>query len=121
MGKFDLDWTDVGESTGNAVVNFLVPPSIRGIELLKEELARLTLFAKKHMDAADKDVGISHSEWTSLWQYYDALYYALSCAIKRGNETLIDDVWINDNWWVKDGTLTAADVGEHQVFRTKYA
>jgi hypothetical protein len=120
--KFDLDWTIVGESAGEAVVNFLVPPSVRGIELLKEELARLTLFAKKHRDAASEDAGISHSEWSSLWQYYDALYYALSCAIKQGgNETLIDDVWIDDNWWVKDGTLTAADVGEHQVFPTKYA
>jgi hypothetical protein len=118
--KFDLYWSDDGKSIGEAVVNFLVPPSVKGIELLKEELARLTSFAKEHRDAASIDAAISHSEWSSLWQYYDALHYALSCAVHQSsNEKLTDDVWkLDENWWVKDGTLTAADVDEHQVFPT---
>ena len=86
--KFDLDWTDVDNPTGKAVVTFLVPPSVRGIELLKEELSRLTSFAEEHRDATNKDTGILDREWSSLWQNYNALFYALLCAIKQSdNET----------------------------------
>jgi hypothetical protein len=30
---------------------------------------------------------------------------------------MTDDVWkLDDNWWVQDGTLTAADIDEHRVY-----
>lgn len=75
--KFDLDWRDGNESTGELVVNFLVPPSIKGMALLNEELIQLTSFAEKHRSMLLNDgTGISHNEWSSLWQYYDALYSA---------------------------------------------
>ena len=118
--KFDLDWRDGDKSKGEAVVNFLVPPSVKGMELLTEELTRLTSFAKIHRDKSSEDAGIPSSEWSSLWQYYDALYYALLCAIHQGRiGPMTDDVWkLDENWWVQDGTLTAADVGEHGVYPT---
>ena len=116
--KFDLDWRDGDESNGEAVVNFLVPPSVKGMALLTEELNWLKSFAKIHRDTASKDAGIPSSEWSSLWQYYDALYYALSCAVHQSRIGLMtDDVWkVDKNWWVQDGTLTAADVREHRVY-----
>ncbi|KAL7523467.1 hypothetical protein ACHAXR_000192 [Thalassiosira sp. AJA248-18] len=62
---------------------------------------------------------MSKYEWESLWQYYDALHDALSYSV-QSNETLLDDVWeIDDNWWVKDGTFTAADDEEHYVLPTR--
>ena len=117
--KFDMDWSDADESTGEVVVNFLVPPSEKGIALLREELTRLTLFAKDHRDNASEDTRIPRSEWSSLWQYYDALYYALSCAVQQsGNGNMTDDVWkLDENWWVKDGPITADD-DDHEVYPT---
>lgn len=117
--KFDLDWRDADESTGDVVVSFLVPPSERGIALLQEELDRLSLFAT-HRDDDPKDAGIPASEWQSLWQYYDALHYALSCAVHQSsNGNMTDDVWkLDENWWVHDGTLTAADDEDHGVYPT---
>ena len=120
--KFDLDWRDGKESTGEVLVNFLVPPSIKGIALLNEELIRLAFFAEKHRSVLNDDVGISHSEWSSLWQYYDALYNALSYAVQQSRyaNVMNDKVWeLDDNWWVKDGTLTAVDVEkDHAVYPT---
>jgi len=120
--KFDLDWRDGNESTGEVLVNFLVPPSIKGIALLNEELIRLAFFAEKHRSVLNDDVGIPHSEWSSLWQYYDALYNALSYAVQQSRyaNVMNDKVWeLDDNWWVKDGTLTAVDVEiDHAVYPT---
>ena len=116
--KFELDWRDGDESKGEAVVNFLVPPSVKGMALLTEELTRLASFAKVHREIASEDAGIPSIEWSSLWQYYDALYYALSCAVHQSRIGLMtDDVWkLDDNWWVQDGTLTATDIDEHKVY-----
>ncbi len=117
--KFDLDWRDADESTGDAVVSFLVPPSERGIALLQEELDRLSLFAA-HRDDDPKDAGIPASEWQSLWQYYDALHYAVSCAVQQSSKgNMTDDVWkLDENWWVHNGTLTADDDEDHGVYPT---
>ena len=108
--KFDLDWRDANESTGDVVVKFLFPPSERGIALLQEELDLLSSFAMSR-DNDPRDSGIPASDWQSLWQYYDALHYALSCAVRQSsNGNMTDDVWkLDENWWVHDGTLTAAD------------
>jgi hypothetical protein len=71
--KFDLDWKDADESTGD------VPPSAGGIALLQEELAR------------PKDAGIPESEWQSLWQYYHALKTALESAVEQSRDGNMTD------------------------------
>jgi hypothetical protein len=116
--KFDLDYKDGNDAaTGEIVVNFLVPPSEKGIALLQEELTRLESFSSMHQNMDYESAGISSNEWQSLWQYYNALHDALSYAVEQSkHETLTEDVWkLDDNWWVQDGTLSAADVDEHLV------
>ena len=117
--KFDLDWRDGDESTGDLVVSYLVPPSARGIALLRQELDRISSFGTKR-DIDPKVAGIPASEWQSLWQYYHALRNALECAVEQSrDENMTDDVWkLDENWWVKDGTLTAEHVKEHWVYPT---
>ena len=70
---------------------------------------------------SNDDIGIPHSEWSSLWQYYNALCNALSYAVQQSRyaNAMTDSVWeLNDNWWVKDGTFTGADVEDHVVYPT---
>jgi hypothetical protein len=125
--KFDLDWKkdihDLESSTvDDMVVTFLVPPSKRGMALLQVELDRLTTtFGTKRYEVNYKELGIPDSEWSTLWQYYDALCNALQCAIQQSYKSMVDDVWdLDDNWWVKDGYLTSDDLskGEHGVYPT---
>jgi hypothetical protein len=112
--KFELDWRD--ESAGEAEVRFLVPPSERGVALLREELARLESFEEEYGEVDPEAEGVPRSEWDSLWRYYDALTFALSSAV-RSNATLVDDVWdMDDDWWVQEGTVRAKDDGEHMVY-----
>ena len=71
--KFDLDWKDGDESSGEIVVG-----------ILQEELERLEAFAKLHRGKNNDGIkGVSRYEWAMLWQYYDALYNAISYAVKR--------------------------------------
>ncbi|KAL3791410.1 hypothetical protein ACHAW5_005784 [Stephanodiscus triporus] len=100
--KFDLVWSDAGTA------------------LLREELTRLTLFAKHHRHNTSEDTHISLCEWSSLWQYYDALHYALSSAVQQSSNgyNMTDDAWkLDENWWVKDGTITSDD-DDHKVYPT---
>lgn len=117
--KFDLDWKDGDEATGEVVVSFLVPPSQKGIGLLLEELTRIKSFSGLHRHKQhDDSAGVSTYEWETLWQYYDALHDAMSLAV-QSNTTMSDDVWkLGDDWWIKDGTLMA-DSGDHWVYHTK--
>ncbi|KAL3783322.1 hypothetical protein ACHAW5_009383 [Stephanodiscus triporus] len=89
--KFDLDWRDADESTGD-LVRYLDP----------------------------NDAGIPGSEWQSLWQYYQALKTALECAVEQSRDGyMTDEVWkLDENWWVKDGTITAEYDEEHWVYPT---
>jgi len=114
--KFDLDWKDGDEGTGEVVVNFLVPPSKKGMDLLKKEHDRLDKFGQKREQSNEE---VPENELKSLWEYYDALNNALRYALES-NATLVDDVWsMGDGWWVQDGTLKAEDVGEHCVRQWK--
>lgn len=117
--KFDLDWKDGDESSGKLVVNFLVPPSEVGISLLREELVRLESFSTLHRRKSYKEYeGMSKYELEMLWQYYDALCAALSNAV-GSKATMSDDVWeLDDNWWVKDGSIDASSTLEHYVLPT---
>ena len=113
-----MEWKDGNETSGERVVNFLVPPSKTGIDLLKEELIRLKSFSAAHRSNRHEIYeGVSVYEWEALWQYYDALRDALSHAI-QSNVTLTEEVWkLDDNWWVKDGTLrNGTDDSEHWVY-----
>merc|ERR1712087_6547 len=118
--KFDLDWKDGNESTGGVAVKFLVPPSQKGLDLLRIELHRLEAFeADYRTEDEEEDDDVSEYEWESIWQYYDALHDALSYAV-QSDVTLSDDVWdMGDDWWVKDGPIKAADVNEHYVLPTR--
>ena len=118
--KFDLDWKDGNEATGEQVVTFLVPPSSKGMDLLQEEINRLDSFSTTHRTKSNEDYeGMPKYEWDSLWQYYDALHGALSKAVEN-NATLSDDAWkLDDDWWVQDGTLVATDEEEHYVLPTR--
>ena len=61
--------------------------------------------------------------WSSLWQYNDALYTALSLAVQesRKYDNLNDYVWeLDDDWWVKDSN-TYADDNSHDVYPTIHA
>ena len=92
--------------TGDIVVNFLFH-HLRMVALLNEELIGLMSFAEKHRSILNDDVGITHSEWSSLWQYYNALYNTLLYAVQqcRYANVMTDKVWeLDDNWWVKDGS-----------------
>jgi len=116
--KFDLDWKGGDETSGEIVVNFLVPPSKKGMVLLQGELDRLKTFSTIHRSNTYNDYdGMSKYEWEKLWEYYNALYAALSNAIGQGNAAaLSDEVWkLGDNWWVKDGELEASQSDEHWV------
>lgn len=122
--KFDLDWKNGDESTREIVVKFLVPPSEKGLDLLRIELDRLEAFAAEYRtedeeEEEEEDDDVSEYEWESIWQYYDALHDALSYAV-QSDVTLSDDVWdMGDDWWVKDGPIKAADVNEHYVLPTR--
>jgi len=118
--KFDLDWKDDNEETGEQVVNFLVPPSLRGMRFLQEETIRLMSFSSKHRSNSHEEYeGMSKYEWDSLWQYYDALHNALSQALES-HAPLSDDVWkLDDDWWVQDGTMVAENIEEHYVLPTQ--
>ncbi|KAL9185965.1 hypothetical protein ACHAXT_003742 [Thalassiosira profunda] len=114
--KFDIVWKDGDELTGEMAVNFLVPPSEKGISLLREEVARLESYAAewRHTDYT-VDPDLTREEWDALWHYTDALHNALSLAV-GSNADLTDDVWaLSDDWWVQEGTLVAANTDEHEV------
>ena len=100
-------------------MNFLVPPSEKGMKLLKDELDRLDKFGRQR-EQTFSEGDVPENEMNSLWEYYDALHDALRYALES-NVTLVDDVWLlmDDNWWVKDGTLKAEDLGEHTVRPSK--
>lgn len=119
--KFDLDWKDGDENTGEVVVNFLVPPSKKGMSLLQEEITRLESFSEKERDSYENwEEWVSRYEWDTLWEYYDALHDALSYAVAQSNGKLSDDVWkLGDDWWVKDGALRAENDTEHWVLPIK--
>ena len=116
--KFDLEWKDGDEASGEVVVNFLVPFSEKGQRLLQEELTRLDLFAAKHRNTRSHSDDMTNYEWESLWEYYDALHRAIKVAV-QSNAPRNDFVWkMGHDWWVKDGT--AKENGdEHYVVRTK--
>ena len=120
--KFELEWKDGDESTGEVVVNFLVPMSSKGKLLLQEELTRLDIFAAMHREKSHEQYGdMSRFEWESLWQYYDVLHNAMTLATTQSDDvSLSDEVWeLGHDWWVQDGTLKEEDSEEHYVLRTK--
>lgn len=99
---------------GEVVVDFLVPPSKKGMKLLKNELDRLDEFELQLKQSSKGDV--PEYELKSLVEYYDALRGALRHALES-NATLVDDVWsMDDGWWVKDGSSKA---DEHCVRPSK--
>ena len=111
--KFDLI-----QEGGEVLVKFLVPPSEKGLSLLQQELDRLESFSDTHRNKEDKeDKGnIPGSEWELLWRYYDSMHEALSLAVKS-KEARCDEIWSQgDEWWVQEGTLSADDVDEHEVY-----
>ena len=113
--KFDLD---VDEESGKEVATFLVPPSQRGIDMLKQELVRLEEFSEKHRAADTADIHMPNHEWALLWQYFDALHNAISRCVES-NEPLSDEIWdAPHDWWVKDGTMKECDREEHYVRRS---
>jgi len=118
--KFELNWKDEDESTKEIMVKFLVPPSKKGMDMLHLELRRLESFSKEYRDESYEEYeGISEYEWQMIWQYYDALYDALSYALQSG-ATLSDEVWdLDDGWWVEDGPVKAADEYDHYVLPTR--
>ncbi len=87
------------------------------MDLLKNELDRLGKFGLKKEQSSNGEVPAY--ELKSLWEYYDALSSALRFAVES-NTTLVDDVWsMGEDWWVKDGILTAANVYDHHVRQWK--
>jgi len=111
--KFDLD---INNTTGSEVVTFLVPPSKKGIDLLRRELERLDAFSEHR---TMNTMVIPENEWSLLWDYYDALHNALSRAVVS-DVPLSDEVWsLNHDWWVKDGTMNESSVQEHSVRRSQ--
>ena len=118
--KFELEWKDGDESSGEVAVNFLVPMSSKGKLLLQEELTRLDTFADTYRHKSYEEYGgMSRFEWESLWQYYDALHNAMTLATTQSDVSLSDEVWtLGHDWWVKDGTLKEEDSDEHYVLRT---
>lgn len=59
--------------------------------------------------------GVTKYEWESLWQYYDVLQNALSVTL-QSDVALSNGIWnLGDDWWVKDGSIKAADDGHHYV------
>ena len=111
--KFDL----INDTeTGNEVVNFLVQPSKKGIDMLQLELGRLDQFSKQYRSKDNVDV--PDNEWKLLWKYYDALHNAISRAVKT-DVSLSEEVWkMPHDWWVKDGTMKERDLDDHYVRRS---
>lgn len=109
--KLELNIDEKGEE----VVEFLVPPSKKGIDMLKIELERLDEFSKKYRST---NMGVPKNEWTLLWEYFDALHNALSRAIES-DVPLSEEIWeMHHDWWVKDGSQKEYDVDEHYVRRS---
>jgi len=104
--KFELDHGADGE----VEVQFLVPPSERGIGLLEGQLRRLTDFAAEKRGRDDRG-GISEYEWDMIWRYHATLQGAISLAVDAsGGEELTDEVWsMDDDWWVQLGNIKMAD------------
>jgi hypothetical protein len=79
-------------------------------------MERLDEFSKQYRSKSV--VGMPENEWIALWQYYDALYFALSSAV-NSNAACSEDIWkAPHDWWVKDGTLRESDREEHYVHRS---
>lgn len=118
--KFDLEWIDGDEKTkkiGRYNVNFLVPPSKEGMDMLRKELAHLDSFEQTLSNTQE---GIPESEMRSLREYYNALHLAIRLALDS-NAALVDDVWkMDDDWWVtKYGSLVADHDTEHTIRPSK--
>lgn len=109
--KFDLDWKDGDESSGELEVKFLVPPSERGMAFFRKELKRLQDFAqRKKVDAVETLV--PKSEWATIWQYHNALTVAMTHALKSAVE-VTDEVWKRGRyWWVEEGEEPPEDADE---------
>jgi hypothetical protein len=109
--KFDLDWKDEDESSGELEVKFLVPPSKRGMAFFRNELKRLQDFAKrKKVDEADTLV--PKSEWAIIWQYHNALTVAMTHALDSAVE-VTDEVWKRGRyWWVEEGEEPPEDADD---------
>ena len=132
--KFELDHGADGE----VEVRFLLPPSEKGIGLLKGQLSRLVGFASERQNrdrrggrsarpiAAGEQDGdrddrkdISDYEWDMIWRYHTMLRGAISLAIDGSvGVEKTDEVWsMDEDWWVQDGETTMADDYAH-IYRT---
>ena len=111
--KFDLV---NNTETGTEYVNFLAPPSKRSIDMLQLELERLSQFSEQYR--SNDNVCMPDSEWKLLWEYYDALYNAISHAVET-DEPLSEEIWnMPHDWWVRDGTMKERDLEDHYVRRS---
>ncbi|KAL7504895.1 hypothetical protein ACHAXN_002455 [Cyclotella atomus] len=117
---FDLARVKVeltAQDDGQLKVKFLVPPSKRGIDMLSKELMRLNDFANEYRHKSYAELGMRGLEWNSMWEYYDAIYAALTY-ITESTEPLVDDVWaLGDDWWVQEGTTKEGE-DDHTVRKT---
>ena len=114
--KFELDHGADGE----VEVRFLLPPSEKGIGLLKGQLSRLVGFASERRDGdRDDRKDISDYEWDMIWRYHTMLRGAISLAIDGSvGVEKTDEVWsMDEDWWVQDGETTMADDYAH-IYRT---
>ena len=105
---------DLTQDDNNEVkVKFLVPPSKKGVDMLRNEIMRLDQFAIKYRHESYGKMGMRSMEWTSLWEYFDAIHTALTL-VTETTETLVDDVWsMGDSWWVQESS--EAHKEEHKV------
>ena len=102
---FDVDETkDDGEEIG-IEIDFVVPPSERGVMFLKKEERRLKAFAFKN----EHNRSPPEHELKAIWEYHSAALTAISSAIQCADEEQFSNqVWeMEENQWYRPVRETA--------------
>ncbi|KAL7525730.1 hypothetical protein ACHAWF_001486 [Thalassiosira exigua] len=96
--KFDI--VEKEDGSGALEAKFAVPPSVWGVDYLKQEAMRLETFEQKYGKDKDLVERVPRSEYNVIWEYHDALSKAFDLAIKSAEGITSEIVWKCDcEWW----------------------
>ncbi|KAL7524896.1 hypothetical protein ACHAWF_001123 [Thalassiosira exigua] len=99
--KFDVAEREDG--SGEVEARFAVPPSVWGVDYLKEEVERLRAFERKHRGRGRATTAVAKvpkSEREAIWEFRDAVTKAFEVAIEGAEGVADEAVWkCDEDWW----------------------